>query len=105
MKLRMIRADQLDRYRKTGTHTLLDIRSPSEFEQYHIPGSRNAPYSEFDEWSKKLDPDRRYLILCERGARSIEICRFLRERGMEALSVAGGIQAYKNARGKRKFDP
>lgn len=95
MKLHMIRADKLDNYMETGQYTLLDIRTPSEFRQDSIPGAVNYPYSDFAKWSRKLNRNGRYLILCERGARSIEICRQLQEMGIYAASVTGGIQAYR----------
>ena len=95
MKLHMIRADRLDDYMKTGQYTLLDIRTPSEFRDGSISGAKNYPYFEFPQWSQKLNRNASYLILCERGARSIEVCRKLQEMGIYAASVIGGIQAYR----------
>lgn len=95
MNLHMIRADRLDSYMETGQYVLLDIRTPSEFHDGSILGAKNYPYSEFEQWSKKLNKNTHYLIFCERGARSIEVCKKLQEMGFYAATLIGGIQAYR----------
>jgi len=73
---------------------LLDVREPNEFQICRIPGSTLIPLgqviSRIDE-IKAAAGGREILVHCKMGARSAKAVRQLKERGVSAKNVAGGI--------------
>ena len=75
--------------------TLIDVREPDEMEICQIAGATPIPMRLIPEQVAALPRDRRLLILCHSGGRSLRVTEFLRARGFEAVSnVAGGIDAW-----------
>lgn len=74
---------------------LLDVREPSEREICFIKGSVNIPIRQVATALEALPRGRRILVHCHHGARSMQIVKFLRSKGFEAVSnVKGGIHAW-----------
>lgn len=83
--------------------TVLDVRTPGEFEAVHIPGSYNIPLNllpeHADEVKKKLA--QKIILVCQSGGRAAQAQQCLLEIDIESGSVlAGGIAAYENSGGK-----
>ncbi len=75
---------------------ILDVREPMERAESHIPDTAHIPlgflpgrYSEL----QVADGEKLY-IYCRSGARSASACSFLREKGIDAVNVSGGILAW-----------
>lgn len=91
---------------------VLDVRTPSEFETSHIPGSYLVPLDTLREHrgdlSRHLDED--VVLVCRSGARATEAERTLAAAGMPNLRVLeGGISAWEAAggplrRGRERWD-
>jgi adenylyltransferase/sulfurtransferase len=73
---------------------LLDVREPNEFQIARIPGSTLIPLgqvgSRLDEVAEAA-AGREVLVHCKSGARSARAVRLLRENGIDARNVKGGI--------------
>ena len=73
---------------------LLDVREPNEFQICRIPGSTLIPLgqvgSRLDE-IKAAAGGREILVHCKMGGRSAKAVRLLKENGIEAKNVKGGI--------------
>ncbi len=73
---------------------LLDVREPNEFQICRIPGSTLIPVgqvgSRLDEVAEAA-AGREVLVHCKTGVRSARAVRLLRENGIEARNVKGGI--------------
>jgi sulfur-carrier protein adenylyltransferase/sulfurtransferase len=73
---------------------LLDVREPNEFQICRIPGSTLIPLgqvgSRLDE-IKAGAAGREILVHCKMGGRSAKAVRLLKENGIEAKNVKGGI--------------
>jgi sulfur-carrier protein adenylyltransferase/sulfurtransferase len=73
---------------------LLDVREPNEFQICRIPGSTLIPLGQV---ASRLDEitagaaGREILVHCKMGGRSAKAVRLLRENGIEASNVKGGI--------------
>jgi sulfur-carrier protein adenylyltransferase/sulfurtransferase len=73
---------------------LLDVREPNEFQICRIPGSTLIPLGQV---GSRLDEitagaaGREILVHCKMGGRSAKAVRLLREKGIEAKNVKGGI--------------
>jgi rhodanese-related sulfurtransferase len=75
----------------------LDCREPDEHAAARIPGTLHLPMAEIPE---RLDVlmayrDRRIVVHCHHGGRSLRVTRFLRQQGFAgAQNMAGGIDAW-----------
>ncbi|MFD2077581.1 Rhodanese-related sulfurtransferase [Actinopolymorpha cephalotaxi] len=82
--------------------TVVDVRTPAEFESAHIRGSYNVPLRLLDEHADQLR-DRlghRVVLVCQSGIRADQARKRLAAVGMEGLHVLdGGVPAYAAAGG------
>ncbi len=74
---------------------LLDVRTPAEFQEVHVPQARNLPLSKLD--PKSLDQTQHYLVICRSGNRGQQACDKLRAAGFTATNVDGGTLAWERA--------
>lgn len=91
-----IDADELLRRLGTGPLRLVDVREPEERERLGIAGSEHWPLGllEGAEDAGRIAAGERVTVYCARGPRSIRAARLLRERGVEADYLSGGIEAF-----------
>ena len=66
---------------------LLDVRSPSEFAERHIPGSRNLPVEELKRRLSELPRDRALVVYCHTGARAGFATEILRKAGFRVFNL------------------
>lgn len=76
----------------------LDVRMPSEFEQYHAPGAINIPLYSLRMKMRALDRDVHYITCCDTGRRSSACSYILSERGYNASVLRGGLSTTELAR-------
>ncbi len=69
--------------------TVLDVRSPAEFETRHIAGSYNLPLQLIGEHASALAArlDRKVVLVCQSGARADQAYQRLLGTGMDRLHV------------------
>lgn len=80
--------------RETGA-TLLDVREPDELAICAIDGAIAMPMREVPErWEELRLFTGPIYCLCHHGMRSAMVARLLREKGLDAVNVAGGIDAW-----------
>lgn len=78
---------------KRGAARLLDCRYEMEFEESRIPGSQLVPLDKLRRHGVfSIDPEPTYIVYCRSGRRSSAAAFLLRERGIHALSLTGGIK-------------
>jgi rhodanese-related sulfurtransferase len=87
------------RERLTGPNehpVLLDVRTPEEHSLVALPGSVLIPLHEFGQRIAELDAlkGKTVVAYCHSGMRSLHAAAFLASRGIEAMSLAGGIDRY-----------
>ncbi len=74
---------------------LLDVRTPAEYEDTHIPNATLIDIyrsQEFIEELEKLDKTRHYYVYCRSGKRSGQACKLMNQLGIEnAFNLEGGI--------------
>lgn len=78
---------------------VVDARTSMEYQQGTIGHAAHAPVIEMPGSIEKLhlDPEQPVVVLCLTGHRSRPGTRWLRARGFEAYSLAGGVMAWKAA--------
>lgn len=92
---------------------LLDVRTPGEFSNAHVPGARLIPLDDLDAaaYLKQRAPDKPIYVLCQSGGRARKAIEKFRRAGFEnCVLVEGGTQAWIDAglpvnRGKSKILP
>ena len=94
--LRGINIDQgIQEYSETRGAVLLDVRTPQEYQQGHIPGSKNIPLQEIDRVASAAGgKDTPLFVYCHSGARSRQAVDVLRRMGYLNIKNIGGIAAY-----------
>ena len=76
----------------------IDVRRPDEVAQSSIAGARNIPLDELPARMSELDPQRRTVLLCQSGNRSIQAGEFLAAAGFaDVVNLAGGMITYEKA--------
>lgn len=74
---------------------LLDVRTPGEFAQGHIPGSVNLDVSEIAQAAERFpQKDTPLFVYCHSGARSGQAVMMLRQMGYTNAVNIGGIMDY-----------
>ena len=73
---------------------LLDVREPHEYEIAKIPGSTLIPLATLPDNFSKIDKTLEIVVHCKMGGRSARAVSLLREKGFNAINVAGGINAW-----------
>jgi rhodanese-related sulfurtransferase len=76
----------------------LDVRLPSEFQNFRIDGAVNIPLYFIRLKLNALDKDTPYVVCCDTGRRSSAAAYILSERGFEAYVLKGGLAATEAAR-------
>jgi rhodanese-related sulfurtransferase len=79
---------------------VLDVRTPDEFSEGHLPGSVLVDFHEpdFPARLQALDPEVPYLIYCRSGARSGRTEQLMGQLGFsDVTDVEGGILAWIDA--------
>lgn len=89
----MIDAEQAYGLLRRGAAKLLDCRYAEEYEESRIPGAHLVPLDKLRrEGVFSIDPEPTYIVYCRSGRRSKAAGFLLRERGIRALSLNGGIR-------------
>lgn len=68
---------------------LLDVRSPREFAEGHLPGAVNIPHDQLASRLSEIDRDHWVLVYCKSGVRASMAERVLVEEGVEVRQIDG----------------
>ena len=91
-----ITVQELKERRDAGeNHLLLDVREQNERDFAHI-GGQFIPLGELPDRMDELDADENapVYVYCRSGGRSAKATAFLRQQGLDAYNIAGGINAW-----------
>lgn len=75
------------------TYQIIDIRDKEEVQKDEMPGAVYVPSDEI-ETSEKVDLSKKLIICCRIGKISIDVAEWLREKGVDAVSLEGGYTAW-----------
>ena len=82
-------------YKNTAGAVLLDVRTPQEYREGHIPGSQNVPLQQLDKVEEVTEnKDTVLYVYCHSGARSRQAVSLLKHMGYTNVHNIGGIAAY-----------
>ena len=78
-------------------YTLVDVREPDEYEAEHMPGSISIPALELGARVHELDPERKTVFICARGAKSLATAIIYEQKVNPpggSYNLMGGIDAW-----------
>ena len=82
-------------YQNTPGAILLDVRTPQEYREGHIPASHNVPLQDLESVAFVAeDPDAPLFVYCHSGVRSRQAAEQLRDMGYWNVHNIGGIITY-----------
>ena len=85
----------LKEYAEKENAVLLDVRTPQEYREGHIPGSKNVPLQTLDKVRSGVEnKDAELFVYCYSGARSRQATAMLQHMGYTNVQNIGGIAAY-----------
>ena len=70
---------------------LLDIRETFELDQVRVPSAAHIPLGELGTRHDELDRGRQVAVICRSGNRSAMAVQHLRQVGIDAANIAGGL--------------
>jgi rhodanese-related sulfurtransferase len=89
-----IEVDQVESALAAGA-VLLDVREGWEYRRLRVPGVRHLPMAQLPGSIDTLPRDKRILVICEHGNRSLAVAEYLHRLGFEGVaSVKGGTVAW-----------
>lgn len=82
-------------YQNTAGAVLLDVRTPQEYREGHIPGSRNVPLQAIEQVARAVPTKTQPIfVYCLSGARSRQAVDKLTRMGYADVKNIGGISSY-----------
>ena len=82
-------------YKNAAGAVLLDVRTPQEYREGHIPSSQNVPLQQLDKVEEVTEnKDTVLYVYCRSGARSRQAVSLLKHMGYTNVHNIGGIAAY-----------
>jgi rhodanese-related sulfurtransferase len=79
--------------KELGKVVFLDVREPFEWEINRIEGALHIPLRQLPAHVEELR-GKKVIVYCHHGNRSLYATMFLRNAGIDAVSMAGGIDEW-----------
>ena len=77
---------------------LLDVRTPEEWADFHVPNTTFIPLDELPDRLNELPRDQEIVVVCRSGNRSQEGRDILRQAGFNKVSsMSGGLKQWRDA--------
>ena len=74
---------------------LIDVRTPLEYRDGHIPGVANIPLDELERRMNEVPKDKKVVLICRTGNRSADGTKLLRSKGMtNVFNSTGGMSTW-----------
>ena len=89
---------------RDGSVTLLDKRTPAEYDRGHADGFINIPVDELRDRLGALDRTKPVYVMCQSGLRSYIAGRILTGNGFDAYNFAGGFRFYDAIRNDKELN-
>jgi rhodanese-related sulfurtransferase len=76
---------------------LIDVREPAEYEEFRVPGAALLPLGEVADRLGEVPAEGTVYVICKVGGRSAKAAEVMRAAGIDAVNVAGGSLAWRDA--------
>jgi NADPH-dependent 2,4-dienoyl-CoA reductase/sulfur reductase-like enzyme/rhodanese-related sulfurtransferase len=78
-----------------GGVRVLDVRTPEEYREGHIPGALHIPLDELRNCIHELRRDEPLIAYCKAGYRSYHACKILAHHGYDVINLSGGFTTWR----------
>lgn len=89
-----ISAQQAEHMIASENVLIVDVRTPEEFTQAHLENAISIPLSNLEENLPPRSMEKKLIVYCQSGNRSVAASRILAEKGYQPLNLKGGISAW-----------
>lgn len=89
-----LEADEVRRRLERGAVEIVDCRTDEEWELWRLPNARLIPLTELRPRLSGLDRSREYVVYCRTGRRAAAAAFLMRQNGLKAVILKGGITAW-----------
>ena len=73
---------------------VLDVRTPAEYAESHVPGATLLPLQDLPARRNEVPKDRKVYVICRSGSRSAQASGILAARGKDVTNVGGGMNEW-----------
>ena len=80
-----------------GDVPLIDVREPAEWVEGHVPHAQLIPLGDLGGRIDEVPTEKTVYLICRSACRSAHAAGLLRDRGVDAVNVAGGTEAWRAA--------
>lgn len=81
--------------RKNSSLQVVDVRSPDEWVQGHLPGAIHIPLAALPERLGEIDADKPVVVHCQGGGRSAIAASYMKSHGLRSVAnLRGGLDAW-----------
>lgn len=89
--VKKLTADDLKQYlQDSGKYFFLDVREPSELEQYgSVKGYVNIPLGQVEKRLSEIPKDATIITMCEHGRRATQAAEILQKHGYKVVGACG----------------
>lgn len=102
-KIKQFHHDEIEELPRDGSATLLDTRTPAEYQMGKVTGFINIPVDHLRERLDEIPKDKPVYVMCQSGLRSYIACRILSQNGYDCCNFSGGYRFYELVqRGKKQ---
>ncbi|OAB29154.1 Glyoxylase, beta-lactamase superfamily II [Flavobacterium fryxellicola] len=92
-----ITAEELEKSSNFEETPIFDVRKKSEFLSEHLVGATNVPLNEINSHLAEFPKDKKFILHCAGGYRSMIAASILKQRGWDNfVDVIGGFETIKN---------
>ena len=94
-----VKVAEFKKLAKAGKGSILDVRTPKEYDEGHLKGSINMSYfdKDFKNQVGKLDKAKPVYVYCHSGGRSSKAMSIMKSEGFKTIyNLNGGYAAWKN---------
>ncbi len=81
---------------ESGEVEVVDVREESEWDLGHIEGVKWIPLGDLPVRWRELDASKRIICVCRRGSRSNYAASMLRQAGVDASNMSGGMLRWRD---------
>ncbi|MBK6939387.1 MAG: MBL fold metallo-hydrolase [Planctomycetes bacterium] len=96
----VISVETFEVLRKAEAITILDVRTPAEYESEHVPGSLHIELGGLEARMNTIPDGRLVAVVCRSGARARDAANRLLRHGHEVTVLDGGLNAWRREGGR-----
>jgi rhodanese-related sulfurtransferase len=75
---------------------IIDVRTPGEYQEGHIPGVANIPLDQLEKRIGEIPRDKKVVLICRTGNRSASGTKLLRDKGLtNVFNSKDGMTSWK----------